>query len=77
MERIEVMRLALETLVAMKQFPKSKLKSEATKEVRDIAGTYAMYLNQEKKKPEQAAAVELKYCYSPDLASSLYAQSWL
>jgi len=49
MERIETMRLALETLVAIKQFPKSKLKSDVIQEVRDIAESYAIHLCQNPK----------------------------
>jgi hypothetical protein len=48
-ERIEVMRLALETLVAIKQLPKSKLKSDVIQTVRAQAEVYAVHLAQKKK----------------------------
>jgi len=75
MERIETMRLALETIAAIKQFPKPKLKSDITQAVRDLAGAYAIYLAQKQKtEVEQPAAAKLNHDCSSDLVSSLYAK---
>jgi hypothetical protein len=73
MERIEVMRLALETLVAIKQLPKSKLKSDAIQAVRDIAEIYAIHLTQKKntEQPVPQTAAVLRCESSSDLISSL------
>jgi hypothetical protein len=76
MERIEVMRLALETLVAIKQLHKSKLKSDVIQAVRDIAEIYAIHLTQ-KKKTEQVtpqAAPIFRSGFSSDLVASLKAR---
>jgi len=74
MERIEVMRLAVETLAIIKKRP--KYKGDVIREVKAIAETYSAYLVQKQKiETEQPVVAELKYCdCSSDLVASLYAR---
>jgi hypothetical protein len=54
MERIEVMRLSLETLTKIKRLP--KLKGDAVSEVRQLAEVYAIYLAQDRETEKVAPA---------------------
>jgi hypothetical protein len=54
MERIEVMRLSLETLAKIKKLPKAK--GDAVREVRQLAEIFAIYLVQDRETEKAAPA---------------------
>jgi len=75
MERIETMRLALETLVRIKQLPKAK--GDAINEIWQAAETFAICLAQEKKAEQPAVPKDFlsqKQC-SEDLIRSLHTKT--
>jgi len=75
MERIETMRLALETLVKIKRLPKKPW--IIASEVREIAGIYFGYLVQEKGEKQEQPQVQknfLQQDQSSDLTRSLRAK---
>jgi len=75
MERIETMRLALETLAKAKRRPKEL--GDIIRKAREIAGIYAAYIIQEKKAEQPTAPkdfISQNQC-SEDLIRSLYAKA--
>jgi hypothetical protein len=76
MERIETMRLALETLAMAKR--RYKLLGDIMSEIREIAGIYAMYLTQNK--DEKLPKIQNNFLQqsqsSEDLTRSLRAKPW-
>jgi len=72
-ERIETMRLALETLVKIKKLP--KIKGDAIREIRQTAETFAIYLAQKEDIEQPVVRKDIPYQkqLSADLARALEA----